>query len=1203
MINRLQFVHHGDGNEGIFKTREEAIAYVTGNSVVNTAFKITGDTGADNAIDWLPLYAEPMVLEYGDKENPNVILAIGSKGDGRTPSTQNKVFFIDIEGVNERVDNAYKEIADAVKKFAFVTKNSNTLELTKTTSTDGTENILSGSVKIADNVILNRKEVGNIIKENKDGLYSYVGMTYDNDKKVLKFQVNDNETDISLPTIEDGYYDITKEALIFKYADGRELKVDMDDLIDEWTTEGESSKTPIVLTRDRHSDTGVVDNDRRSGKWKDVLKADVRIAPKEMGVDNILKTIGDGKYLYVSGQAKNISYYDKTGKKTNVQDALDSLKTPISNDPTNLLQWKYGSDNVIDGLYAGIDIEYDDKTNTITFINTSSDSKNKKQSFKLNSASFINRIYTDTVNEKVILEYYNQKGELQTADIDLSHLVDEWVVNNEAHSVELKKQTNYPGADILTADVKIYNDINDNNAIKEVGSEHGLFVDRRASNIKYNKDGVNTDAQKELDSINKTLNKLNKNANVNVGETSTVQLTKNETVDGFKITGDVKLNRDNNLVIETNTGLLATIDYDATKNELIVSDSTNASRVRRIPLATSKIVKKAEYKAETEELVLVFDDIESKNGETVSIPMSGLITEWETSQTENQNHTVELNRTRVINGKYVLTADVHIVRHKDDNILTQVEEDGVQKLYVSSQKIKENKDAIDGLKNELAVVKTKSETNDNSIDILSGQVGTNTASLTSLKTKVDTNTNDVTTLKGKVDTINNHIQYHETALTSLNRDIQENSTKIKNLEGKLSNVANQQNLNTNSIERFRDKFNFIGNDIINLKANDEKLDTKITKVSDDLKDAIKNGKYAFKSENSTIKFNVSKDNIDTTTNVVNAQVLPSTASDNIIKISNNADGAGVYASINLRYDSGTNSLKWKTSAMNEEQTITLNAGSVIKGMVYDKDNKSLVITYEVDVEGRKTTNNITVPVMDLFNEWDVKNYETNSAIKLVRNDRDMVSADNHTDILSARVILAGEGNDVDHADNLLTISNNGLYVGGDKVRNFIKKETNDVSETLKNNIKTIGKIVTGKDNVTDGDNYQGLNAGTTNEILQNATSLVDADRKLADELKAVKDNINNLYNGSDTYSSRVSAKKDNGSNVNKLAVDVRLAHYNGTHGSEGQSDTGNENVEVQNTSEIGDDYNLIKIVHVRDSKENAESNGLYFDGSIDYGTF
>lgn len=1172
MLNRLQFVHHGDGNNGIFSTREEAIAYVTGNTIVNTSFKITGDTEDNNIIDWLPLYGEPMVLEYGDKSNPNVILAIGSKGDGKTPSTDNKVFFIDIEGVNERVDEAYKEIADAVKKFAFVTKNSNTIELTKTIGNNGGDNILSGDVKIADSVIINHKEVGNIIKENKDGLYSYVDMTYDNVSKSLKFQVNDKETDITLPIVENAYYDLTKEAIIFNYSDGRELKIDMDDLIDEWTTEGEASNSPIVLTRERHSDTGVVDNDRRSGKWKDVLKADVRIAPKEMGSDNLLKTIGDGKYLYVSGQAKNISYYDKNGKKTNVQDALDAVKTPISNDPTNLLQWKYGADNIIDGLYAGLDVEYDDKTNTITFINTATDNNNKKKSFKLNSASFINRIYTDTVNEKVILEYYNQKGELQTAEIDLSHLVDEWVINNEAHSVELKKQTKYPGADILTADVKIYDDVNDNNAIKEVGAEHGLFVDRRASNIKYLKDGITTDAQKEFDEINKKLNGLNKNSNVKVGETNSVKLTKTEITDGFNITGDVKLNRDNNLVIETNTGLLATIDYDATKNELIVSDSTNASRVRRIPLATSKIVKKAEYKPETEELILVFDDIESKNGETVSIPMSGLITEWETSQTENQSHTVELNRTRVINGKDVLTADVHIVRHKDDNILTQVEEDGVQKLYVSGQKIKDNKDAIDTLKNDLAVVKTKSESSRNTLDIV--------------ERKVDNNTNEISTIKNTLSTVKNTSDANTNALSELKTRVDNNTNNLTVMER--GNIAYQTDF-SEKVDR--------------LKANDEKLDTKINKVSDDLKDAIKNGKYTFKSENSTIKFNINKDNIDTTTNVVNAQVLPSTASDNIIKISNNADGAGVYASVNLRYDSGTNSLKWKTSAMNEEQTITLNAGSVIKGMVYDKDNKSLVITYEVDVEGHKTTNNITVPVMDLFNEWDVKNYETNSAIKLVRNDRNMVSADNHTDILSARVILAGEGNDVDHADNLLTISNNGLYVGGDKVRNFIKKETNDASETLKNNIKTIGKIVTGKDNVTDGENYQDLNAGTTNEILHNATSLVDADRKLADELKAVKDNFNNLYKGSDTYSSRVSAKKDNGSDINKLAVDVRLAHYNGTHGSEGQSDTGNENVEVQNTSEIGHDYNLIKIVHVKDSKENAESNGLYFDGSIDYGTF
>ena len=383
MNNRLQFVHHGDGNEGIFKTREEAIAYVTGNSVVNTTFKITGDTGADNAIDWLPLYGEPMVLEYGDVDNPNVILAIGSKGDGRTPSTKNRVFFIDIEGVNERVDNAFNKIEEAVKKFAFVTKNSNTISLTKTQPTDGSESVVSGSVRHSDTVIVNHKEVENIIKENKDGLYSYVNMSYDKDKQVLKFQVNEKEEEVNIPTIKNAYYDITKEAIVFNYTDGKTLEIDMDDLIDEWTTEGEASSTPVVLTRERHSDTGVADKDRRSGKWKDVLKADVRIAPTEMGVDNILKTVGDGKYLYVSGQAKSITYYDKNGKKTNVQDALDSIKTPISNDPTNLLQWKYGVDNVIKGLYAGLDVDYDEKTNTITFTNTSSDKNNKKKSFHL----------------------------------------------------------------------------------------------------------------------------------------------------------------------------------------------------------------------------------------------------------------------------------------------------------------------------------------------------------------------------------------------------------------------------------------------------------------------------------------------------------------------------------------------------------------------------------------------------------------------------------------------------------------------------------------------------------------------------------------------------------------------------------------------------------------------------------------------------
>ena len=74
--SRLQFVHC----DTLFKTREDAMAYVNGDVI---------------SITRPSLYAEPMILKYGDENNPNIILAIGSVGDGVTQSIKNKVFFID----------------------------------------------------------------------------------------------------------------------------------------------------------------------------------------------------------------------------------------------------------------------------------------------------------------------------------------------------------------------------------------------------------------------------------------------------------------------------------------------------------------------------------------------------------------------------------------------------------------------------------------------------------------------------------------------------------------------------------------------------------------------------------------------------------------------------------------------------------------------------------------------------------------------------------------------------------------------------------------------------------------------------------------------------------------------------------------------------------------------------------------------------
>ena len=74
IFGRLKFVHH----EEVFNTREDAYAYVLGLDKV-TRPSVVG---------------EPMVLLYKSEDNeqgPNVVLAIGSVGDG-TASMNNRTF-------------------------------------------------------------------------------------------------------------------------------------------------------------------------------------------------------------------------------------------------------------------------------------------------------------------------------------------------------------------------------------------------------------------------------------------------------------------------------------------------------------------------------------------------------------------------------------------------------------------------------------------------------------------------------------------------------------------------------------------------------------------------------------------------------------------------------------------------------------------------------------------------------------------------------------------------------------------------------------------------------------------------------------------------------------------------------------------------------------------------------------------------------
>ena len=126
-------------------------------------------------------------------------------------------------------------------------------------------------------------------------------------------------------------------------------------------------------------------------------------------------------------------------------------------------------------------------------------------------------------------------------------------------------------------------------------------------------------------------------------------------------------------------------DYNADRNILYYTAGTQTGE---IALSQASVVERAYYDSETEELVIVFVLGEGKKQE-VRIPVGGLISEWETVDTD----TVHLERERVAGGgNDKLSADVK-VSDDDDNMLV-AKGDG---LYVSSEKIDAANDRIDAV--------------------------------------------------------------------------------------------------------------------------------------------------------------------------------------------------------------------------------------------------------------------------------------------------------------------------------------------------------------------------------------------------------------------------------------------------------------------------------------------------------------------------
>lgn len=256
-----------------------------------------------------------------------------------------------------------------------------------------------------------------------------------------------------------------------------------------------------------------------------------------------------------------------------------------------------------DGLYATSNLEYDPDKHTLTF--TSSGMKNGR--------------FQDDAKKKII-----ELGE---------HSI--YTESNEGHNIELKISKIDASHSTISADVKISEDTN-NIFTTQDGK---LFVDGRASNIKYNKttvaDELKSQSEKLVDLSNELQEVIDSSVIKGVATDSVVvEATKGLSNEGYVIKSNVRLSDDNSIVV-ANGGLSANISVkvDTHNNKLFLNVGSN---VIEQDLPGVNLIDNIIYDQTAASIVITFD-----NGKVATIPVDDLLNDYTFNNINGQPVVVE----------------------------------------------------------------------------------------------------------------------------------------------------------------------------------------------------------------------------------------------------------------------------------------------------------------------------------------------------------------------------------------------------------------------------------------------------------------------------------------------------------------------------------------------------------------------------------
>ena len=541
----LVVLHH----EEVFATREEAINYLTG------WYK-------PNSLD-----AEPVIVKYGNANNPDVILAFGT-----SDTAPGSFYAIDMTQAVERIDTVEEEVngskeeldyvaevLDGVVKATGLILDENKIEDKVSYQPDSRDNVIGTAITIAEAIDLlskytqkgfednkftveDTKSVKLIYSVNPDGgmvLKARVKISTDGDSDELNF--NNNIIGIKSDGIyaaSNLAYDDVRHQLIFTtsgYKNGRF----QDDAIVQKVDLGEHTR--LVADNEDRTVKLIITENENTNITK--LSADLQIADRE---NNILK-VSDGK-AYVEGLAKNIKYGETTvaAALTNHKNSIRELTTSvegaaksahIEGGQTDTFETvvstlsdggakitgnvRLGSANSIvvrnGGLEADVSVDVDTTTNKLIVRVGNKTIEKTLPGVEL----FESAEYNDT-NEELIITFKTGN----TLTIPIHGIIHTWDVNNsESSPVVLTKTVVTGGVDKLSANIKLRSTDN------LIGVENGkLYVSEQGINNKVSAE--TTRATEAENAIRTSVETLSNNVQTQFAEVSdritTVQDNLNE---------------------------------------------------------------------------------------------------------------------------------------------------------------------------------------------------------------------------------------------------------------------------------------------------------------------------------------------------------------------------------------------------------------------------------------------------------------------------------------------------------------------------------------------------------------------------------------------------------------------------------------------------------------------------------------------------